>query len=397
MKIIISSGHGLHAPGARDIIDEVTEARRVTDRVAEFLRDAGVSANVFHDDVTRPPASTVNPIVAHHNGQTRDLDVSVHFNSVAGTRDAGIGVETCYRVGNAETHALASRVSRAIAAASGLILRRGDGTWARSDLGFLNRTERPAILLEVCFVNSRTDVRLYRENFEAICRAIAETLAGRAIEGASETTMSGGVTPEELDILHRIVWAEARGEDALGQQLVVNVIMNRVNSPGFPDTLRDVVFQPGQFTPITNGAFERAAPDQRIRNAVQAALDGEDNSRGALFFRSRDGAEGSWHEQNLTFLFDHGGHNFYAPRGVQVAPEPEATASPSGFKEGDIVQFTGGDVFVSSTATTPASTRSASRCRVTQLNPGARNPLHLISQDDGGVWGWVQRESVKRI
>ena len=393
MKIVISSGHGLHSPGARDIIDEVTEARRVTDRVAEFLRSAGVGTDVFHDNVTRPPNSTVNPIVAHHNGQTRNLDVSVHFNSVAGTRDAGIGVETLYRTGNAETHALASRVSRAIAGASGLLLRRGDGTWARSDLGFLNRTERPAILLEVCFVNSRTDVRLYRENFDAICRAIAETLAGRAIEA---TTPGLSVTPEELDILHRIVWAEARGEDALGQQLVVNVIMNRVNSPDFPDTIRDVVFQPGQFTPITNGAFDRATPDQRMRDAVQAALDGADNSRGALFFRTIRGAEGSWHEQALRPLFDHGGHRFYTTRERASVPTT-ATVLPSGFKEGDIVQFTGGGVFVSSTAATPTSTRGASRCTVTQANPGARNPLHLISEDGGGVWGWVAAADVQTI
>ena len=97
-----------------------------------------------------------------------------------------------------------------------------------------------------------------------------------------------------------------RGEDALGQQLVVNVVVNRVNSPDFPDTIRDVVFQPGQFTPVMNGAFERATPDRRIRDAVQAAFSGEDNSRGALFFRAVRGAEGSWHERALIrviFLF----------------------------------------------------------------------------------------------
>jgi len=116
-----SSGHGLHIPGARDLIDEVTEARRVTDRVAEILRGAGVNVNVFHDDTTRPPNSTVNTINNHHNAQTRDLDVSVHFNAVAGgTRDAGIGVETLYREGNAEMRDLASRISKAISQVSGL-------------------------------------------------------------------------------------------------------------------------------------------------------------------------------------------------------------------------------------------------------------------------------------
>ena len=211
-----------------------------------------------------------------------------------------------------------------------------------------------------------------------------EELVRRLNENGNASSTFGTVTPDELDILHRIVWAEARGEDARGQQLIVNVIMNRVNSPGFPDTLRDVVFQPGQFSPIANGAFERATPDQRIRDAVQAAISGEDNSQSATFFRALRGAEGSWHEQNLKRLFEHGAHRFYRER----------TVARADFAVGDIVQFAGGGVFASSTAATPASTRGASRCKVTQANPGARNPLHLISEDGGGVWGWVQRESV---
>ena len=51
---------------------------------------------------------------------------------------------------------------------------------------------------------------------------------------------------------------------------------------------------------------------------------------------------------------------------------------------------------MSSTAATPASTRGASRCKVTQIAPGARNPLHLISDDGGDVWGWVECENVSR-
>lgn len=122
-------------------------------------------------------------------------------------------------------------------------------------------------------------------------------------------------TDEELDILYRIAWAEARGEDDIGLILVVNVIMNRVNASGFPDTIRGVVFTPNQFTPITNGAFERATPDQRIKDAVHRALRGEDHSQGATFFRAVRGAEGSWHERTLNRLFTHGGHHFYLPRG----------------------------------------------------------------------------------
>ena len=182
MNIAISSGHGLHVAGARDIIDEVTEARLVTDRVAEYLKQGGAIVDVFHDDTSRNQRDNVNTIVRHHNAQDRGLDVSVHFNAVAGgTRQAGIGVETLYRKGNEQTREIASRVSQAISEASGLILRRGDGTLPANNKGFLNNTNRPAILLEICFVNSHTDVELYRTHFDAICKAIAETLLGRAI------------------------------------------------------------------------------------------------------------------------------------------------------------------------------------------------------------------------
>jgi len=146
--------------------------------------------------------------------------------------------------------------------------------------------------------------------------------ASKSVSGTPQN-----ITAEELDILERIVWAEARGEDERGQVLVVNVIMNRVNSPSFPNTIRDVVFAPGQFTPITNGAFERATPDAGIHGAVRRALAGADYSRGATFFRAIRGAEGSWHEQALQPLFDHGGHRFYTARAAGTAPsEPQALA-----------------------------------------------------------------------
>ena len=176
-KIVISSGHGLHVPGARSLMDEVTEARRVTNRVAQLLTNAGRETAVYHDDVSRNARDNVNGIVAYHNAQKRLLDVSVHFNAVAGVRQAGIGTETLYRAGNERMKSLSSQISKAIGAASGLKVRRNDGTLARNDLGFLNRTNiDSAILLEICFVNSETDERLYNTHFNGICERIAHIL-----------------------------------------------------------------------------------------------------------------------------------------------------------------------------------------------------------------------------
>jgi len=127
-------------------------------------------------------------------------------------------------------------------------------------------------------------------------------------------------TDEELDILARLAWAEARGEDDVGIIMVIHVVLNRMNSPQFPDTIRDVVFQhrhnangsiTWQFSPIGNGAFDRATPCERIESLVVRALVEDDTTAGALFFRMTRGAEGSWHERALTRLFTHGTHHFY--------------------------------------------------------------------------------------
>lgn len=169
-SIVISSGHALYVRGASDIIDEVTEARRVTDKTAEYLRQLGVTTYVFHDDTSRTQNQNLSTIVNFHNAKNRELDVSVHFNSSARTNNP-LGVEVLYY----DQSGLAANVSQAIANASGL---RNRGAKQRKELYFLRKTAKPAILIEVCFVNSTVDVDLYNKNFDAICRAIAETLAG---------------------------------------------------------------------------------------------------------------------------------------------------------------------------------------------------------------------------
>ena len=135
--------------------------------------------------------------------------------------------------------------------------------------------------------------------------------------GASEPSGSVSVTAEELEILRKITHAEARGEDEKGQILVVNVILNRVKSPWFPNTIREVVFAPNQFEPTRNGTFEAASPGALTIAAVGKALGGTDHSQGATYFRSLSGLtpEG-WHERavregKLRWLFDHGNHRFY--------------------------------------------------------------------------------------
>src|SRR5207344_3168212 len=81
MRVVISSGHGLYVRGACGILDEVDEARRVANRVAEELQSRGADVMVFHDNMSKSQNENLNAIVNFHNAQERDLDVSVHFNA----------------------------------------------------------------------------------------------------------------------------------------------------------------------------------------------------------------------------------------------------------------------------------------------------------------------------
>lgn len=127
------------------------------------------------------------------------------------------------------------------------------------------------------------------------------------------------LTSEELETLMRIVEAEAGGEDAEGKLLVANVVLNRVESEEFPDTVTEVVFQRSngvtQFSPVRNGRYWKVTISEETVEAVQRALEGEDISQGALFFAARkyaDSGKMKWFDEKLTFLFSHGGHEFFA-------------------------------------------------------------------------------------
>ncbi|OKL37042.1 N-acetylmuramoyl-L-alanine amidase [Domibacillus mangrovi] len=91
-------------------------------------------------------------------------------------------------------------MSKAISTASGL---KNRGPKYRTDLGFLNNTKKSAILIEVCFVDSLADAKLYREHFDAICRSIAESLAGKKLTTSSSVagTSSASTVPKKEETI----------------------------------------------------------------------------------------------------------------------------------------------------------------------------------------------------
>lgn len=115
---------------------------------------------------------------------------------------------------------------------------------------------------------------------------------------------------DESQMLMQIAMAEAEGEDTEGKALVMCVVLNRVWSEGFPDSIEEVIFQPKQFSPVCEGGrYYTTEADADCRAALEMVMSGWDESEGALYFESCENS--SWHSQNLELLFRHGGHRFY--------------------------------------------------------------------------------------
>jgi hypothetical protein len=181
MKIAISAGHGSKIRGMSDIIDEVDEARRVCNQVCSDLFDAGVEfEGPYFDDVSTNQNENLDRICDWHNSKSRDLDVSVHFNANQHTSKP-VGTEVWYVTQEDRAAAMATAIADA-----GELKDRGPKY--TSSLYFLNHTEKPAILLEICFGDSQADCDAYQENFRAICAAIAAQFGAEDI--------APGPTPE---------------------------------------------------------------------------------------------------------------------------------------------------------------------------------------------------------
>ena len=98
---------------------------------------------------------------------------------------------------------------------------------------------------------------------------------------------------EELDILAKVIYSEARGESYEGQVAVGAVVMNRIQSGKFGDNIKDVVFQKGAFTAVADGQYN-LMPDSTAYLAAQDAVRGWDPSNGSLYYFNPKTATSAW-------------------------------------------------------------------------------------------------------
>jgi N-acetylmuramoyl-L-alanine amidase len=121
------------------------------------------------------------------------------------------------------------------------------------------------------------------------------TLAALGITPSNSSSGSGGYNNQsgDLNLLARLISAEARGEPYEGQVAVGAVVLNRVKHPSFPNTLSEVIYQPWAFTCINDGQFDQPVAESAYR-AAQDALNGWDPSYGAIYYFNPDTATSAW-------------------------------------------------------------------------------------------------------
>ena len=126
----------------------------------------------------------------------------------------------------------------------------------------------------------------------------ADGRVGRKTAAALGVSLTGTVSAalyreSELSILARLVSGEARGEPYIGQVAVAAVVLNRVRSDEFPDTVSAVIFQPGAFDAVWDGQFDMTPTDSALR-AARDAMNGWDPTGGCTYYYNPSTATNAW-------------------------------------------------------------------------------------------------------
>ena len=110
---------------------------------------------------------------------------------------------------------------------------------------------------------------------------------------SGNSSSSNSTSSSDLNLLARVVYGESRGEPYTGQVAVAAVVLNRVKSSSFPNTVSGVVYQSGAFTAVSDGQIN-LSPNQTAYNAARDALNGWDPSYGAIYYFNPSTATNKW-------------------------------------------------------------------------------------------------------
>ncbi len=120
-----------------------------------------------------------------------------------------------------------------------------------------------------------------------------KTLNAMGIYSSSSSSNTSSSNSTNLNLLSRLVYAESRGEPYSGQVAVAAVVLNRVSSSSFPNTIAGVIYQSGAFDAVSDGQINMT-PDATAKKAAQDAINGWDPSYGAIYYFNPNTATNKW-------------------------------------------------------------------------------------------------------
>ena len=170
MKIAVRGGHCPKVPGARGILDELTEDRKVKDAVIKYLKQLGNEVlDVTPPDSTSTSSADLAYGVNKANDWGADLFVSIHFNKAYDSYNGALGSEVCVY----SNYDIAQRVVNSLESLG----FKNRGQKIRTGLYELRNTNMKAMIVETCFVEATEDVALYRRlGHDKVGQAIAEAI-----------------------------------------------------------------------------------------------------------------------------------------------------------------------------------------------------------------------------
>ena len=282
---------GIGVIDAKDMLDIHAEANRASAVVGQVMDDGHVAILAKYNDWVQiqageiagwvPAENLVETEISNEEAVAANEQVIAERTGATASEDEFFAEE---EVQQDETAALQAEASEA----------------AQNEIEEVQAAEEAARLEAEAQAKAAAEEAAQLEA-EAQAKAAAEEAARIAAEAqqaalAAQAAQTAAISAEELKLLANIIYCEAGSESYVGKVAVGNVIMNRVKSASQPNTITEVVYAKGQFSPVRNGSLQRAlSSDKADAACYQAAIEalaGAQPVGDKLFFRRNNGRSG---------------------------------------------------------------------------------------------------------
>ena len=279
---------GIGVIDAKDMLDIHAEANRASAVVGQVMDDGHVAILAKYNDWVQiqageiagwvPAENLVETEISNEEAVAANEQVIAERTGATASEDEFFAEE---EVQQDETAALQAEASKA----------------AQNEIEEVQAAEEAARIEAEAQAKAAAEEAAQLEA-EAQAKAAAEEAARLEAEAqqAALAAQTAAISAEELKLLANIIYCEAGSESYVGKVAVGNVIMNRVKSASQPNTITEVVYAKGQFSPVRNGSLQRAlSSDKADAACYQAAIEalaGAQPVGGKLFFRRNNGRSG---------------------------------------------------------------------------------------------------------